>query len=123
VRFKLDENLGRSVIARMSSAGHDVSSVDLERLHGSSDRRLFEVCRSEARVLVSFDLDFANPLVFDPRGSAGVVVLRLPKDAGPDDVETVVDVLLAACKTKTIDGALWIVRSGRVRVWRPPANE
>jgi predicted nuclease of predicted toxin-antitoxin system len=39
-------------------------------MDGSDDRRVFEVCVVEDRVLVTLDTDFANPFNFDPRGTA-----------------------------------------------------
>ena len=101
MRFKLDENLGRSAL----------------------DEQVFEVCRAEERILVTCDLDFANPLVYDPRTASGVAVLRLPKSPGPSDVQAAVACLLAALEQHDITGALWVVRSDRVRVWTPPVND
>jgi hypothetical protein len=75
-------------------------------------------------VLVTCDLDFANPLVHDPRSTVGVAVLRLPRLAGPSDVQAAVAALLAALDHHNITGALWVVRGGRrVRVWTPPGPD
>ena len=38
-------------------------------------------CGSEARGLVTLDLDFANPLVFPPEDFAGIAVLRVDDHA------------------------------------------
>ena len=79
MKCKLDENLGAATHRRLADAGHDVSTVVLQRMAGAPDSAVFERCATEGRVLVTCDLDFANPFVFDPRPTAGVVVLRLPK--------------------------------------------
>ena len=71
MKFKLDENLGRSVLALCEADGHETSSVHLAGLDTSPDERVFSVCLSEERVLVTLDLDFANPLRFDPRPTVG----------------------------------------------------
>ncbi len=70
-------------------------------------------------MLVTLDLDFANPLHHDPRGTPGVAVLRLSVNAGPSDVERAITTLLAAVAAHDIAGSLWVVRSNRVRVWQP----
>jgi predicted nuclease of predicted toxin-antitoxin system len=62
MRFKLDENLGRSALVAFTSAGHDVSTVHLQQLDGAPDDKIFAVYREESRALVTYDLDFANPL-------------------------------------------------------------
>ena len=122
MRFKLDENLGRSALAAFEAAGHDVSSIHLQALDGAPDERVFTVCRNEGRVLVTCDLDVANPLVYDPRTGAGVAVLRLPRSPGPSDVRALVEVLLDALEHHNIAGGLWVVRHDRVRVWTPPTD-
>jgi predicted nuclease of predicted toxin-antitoxin system len=122
VKFKLDENLGQSVVTAFETKGHDVSSVHLQGMEGANDKTVFEVCAAEARTLVTLDLDFANPLTFDPRGSAGVAVLRLPKDAGPSDLRSAIEVLLESLEQNTITGELWVLRSGRVRKWVPRSD-
>lgn len=88
-------------------------------MEGANDRKVFEVCSTEERILVTLDLDFANPLTFDPRETAGVAVLRLPKDAGPSDLQSAIQSLLETLRENKITGALWVLRAGRVRAWVP----
>lgn len=120
MKLKLDENLGSSALRACQDAGHDTSTIHLQQMGGAPDSAVHEVCRSEDRALITLDLDFANPLVFDPRGSAGCAVLRLPKNAGPVDVTAVLTSLLAALTDHDITGQLWVVRHDRVRIWQPP---
>jgi predicted nuclease of predicted toxin-antitoxin system len=119
VRVKLDENLGRGAAVTFAVEGHDVSSVHLQGMDGAHDNRVFEVCREEQRVLVTLDLDFANPLTYDPRPTAGVAVLRLPKDHGPSELRTAIKRLLDGLAEHDILGSLWVVRESGVRVWKP----
>ena len=49
VKFKLDENLGRSVLALCEADAHETSSVHLEGLDGAPDERVFSVCLPEER--------------------------------------------------------------------------
>lgn len=116
MRFKLDENLGRSAFVAFTTAGHDVSTIHLQQLNRAPDDKVFAVCREESRVLVTCDLDFANPLVYDPRTTAGIAVLRLQSTPGPSDVQAAIVSLLRALDQHTIAGALWVVRPDRVRV-------
>lgn len=120
MKLKLDENLGLSALRTCQDAGHDTSTIYLQQMAGASDNVVHAVCRSEDRVLITLDLDFANPLVFDPRGSAGCAVLRLPKNAGSVDVTAVLTSLLDALTDHDITGQLWVVRHDRVRIWQPP---
>lgn len=120
MRVKLDENLGRSVRLAFEAAGHDTSTVRLQGLAGASDRRLFDTCVAEERVLVTLDVDFSNPLEFDPRAGAGVAVLRLSHSPSPSELSAAVAVLLAALARRSIAGSLWVVRGSGIRRWSPP---
>ena len=122
MRFKLDENIGNSFAAVLEAAGHEVSTVVRQHMAGADDRRVYEVCVSEQRALVTFDLDFANPFVFDPRPTAGIVVLRLPHMHGPSDVAAVVDQLVGVAADRDVDGALWIISVRGVRRFVPPES-
>lgn len=84
MRLKLDENLGRRWAEQLRLAGHDVHTVHDEGLAGAADRDVIAAAVDERRVLVTMDLDFANPMRFPPGDTAGVVVLR---DRRPAPVE------------------------------------
>ena len=74
MRLKLDENLGNRGHSILQAAGHDVFTVALQQLCGATDQELIEKCRREDRALVSLDLDFANPLRFQPSQYPGIAV-------------------------------------------------
>ena len=118
-RFKLDENLPRRVEHALRLLGFDVETAVSEHLAGSTDPKLLSACIAERRVLITLDLDFANPLTYDPRPTAGVAVLRLAKDHGPSEVNSIIERLLDELTSHDIVGSLWIVRVDRVRVWKP----
>ena len=82
MRIKFDENLGDRGADILRAAGHDVSTVVEEELCAASDVELIEVCRSERKCLVTLDLDFSNPILFDPAHYYGIAVLRLSAGTG-----------------------------------------
>jgi predicted nuclease of predicted toxin-antitoxin system len=87
-------------------------------LGGATDEELIETCRRERRGLVSLDLDFANPLRFQPSQYAGIAVLRLPSKPSATDLTNLIRTLARALAGDSIVGKLWIVESGRVRVYQ-----
>jgi len=115
VRLKLDENLGLRAQIALRGSGHDVSTVLDQRLSGTSDQSLIEVCTDERRVLVTLDLDFANPLRFKPDATAGIVVLRLPAHPTPDDLDTAVQTLTRGLTVASVERKLWVVQRGTIR--------
>ena len=65
MRLKLDENLGNLGAELLTQAGHEVATVFEEGLRSAEDQRIIEACHTESRRLVTLDLDFGNPLVFN----------------------------------------------------------
>jgi predicted nuclease of predicted toxin-antitoxin system len=116
VRIKTDENIGRRGIELVRDAGHDVMTVHEQQLAGATDVAVFMLCAAENRTLVTLDRDFGQVLRFPPEHSAGIVILVL---GGPASLRLLLDRLrdsLALASTRPVDGALWIVEPGRLRV-------
>jgi hypothetical protein len=70
--------------------------------------------------LVSLDLDFTNPLRFQPSQYPGIAVLRLPAKPSAGDLTRLMHTLALALANDSIAGKLWIVEPGRVRVYQEP---
>lgn len=115
MKLKLDENLDERLADRLCRSGLDVSTVRRQGLGGTSDDALFRRCRQEERALVTLDLDFANPLRFPPKGTAGVIVLRLRRPLLAN-VRALVDTLTEMLSRSSPRNQLWIVEPGRVRI-------
>lgn len=116
MKFKLDENLGHRGAQRLKSAGHDVSTIALQQMIGSSDMRVFEVCAAEGRALVTLDSDFSQVLRFPPEKSAGVAVLSSSGRMTVGLLELLLGQLIEALQHHELSGRLWIVEPGRIRI-------
>jgi len=77
MKVKLDENLPHALAELLRAAGHDVATVLGEGLGGLEDPHLAEIASSEDRVLMTFDLDFADVRHYPIGSHAGIVVFRL----------------------------------------------
>lgn len=119
MKLKLDENLGSACAKLLKKAGYDVATIVEQKLSSAPDHRLIQVCKKERRCLVTLDLDFSNPLVFNPRDFSGIAVLRLPSKPSHQDLLDEVKTLAAGLKQLPIDGKLWIISRGRIREYQP----
>jgi predicted nuclease of predicted toxin-antitoxin system len=123
MKLKLDENLGIRGYEILSGAGHDVATVHSQSLDEAEDTRLIEICRREQRALVSLDLDFANPLRFKPSTYFGIAVLRLPRKPSRQDLLSAIRTLAAGLEREPLAGKLWIVETGRIRVFQEQESD
>ena len=117
MRLKLDENLDEECAALLRQAGHDVTTVPSQKLWARPDREIAEICKTEDRSLITLDLDFANPLIFEPSRYPGIAVLRLPAKATAAHIYRVLRTLIAGLRGKPLRGDLWVVRVGRIRMF------
>ena len=115
MRFKVDENLPNALADLFVEAGHDTVSVEDQGLAGESDGTIADICRDEARALVTLDTDFADIRVFPPPLYGGIVVLR-PKSQGLRSVLNLGERFLNGLENESLAGKLWIVEEERIRV-------
>ncbi len=116
MKLKLDENIGRRGLEFLKAAGHDVATVREQGLQGAKDAAIFEACAAEGRTLVTLDRDFAEVLRFSPERTAGIVVLDVSPRVTPRILLDRLRDFLAVAKSRSVQGKLWIVEPGRVRV-------
>lgn len=115
MKFKLDENLGRRGKDLLTASGHDVATVSDQNLTQAADADVIKACQHEDRCLVTLDLDFGNPLRFNPAHYSGIAVLKLPSY---DHLLITIRTLIKAIETESIEQQLWIVELGRMRIYR-----
>jgi predicted nuclease of predicted toxin-antitoxin system len=118
MKIKLDENFDLRLAPVVAAQGHDVDTVRSEGLSGSDDDTIYQTCRANGRILFTLDLDFANPFRFPPEVTAGIVVIRVPRPVLPIIRATLLSVL-PQLSAQPLQGNLWIVEPGRIRVHEP----
>ena len=99
----------------LQSAGHDAHTVSEENLSRVPDKKLLTEAGKEERVLLTFDLDFANVRDYPPSGHGGIVVFRL-RDQRWKTMETHARQWLRYLASA--NKALTIVEETRIRVHR-----
>lgn len=115
MKFKLDENFGRSAQQLFRDQQHDAVTVPDEGLRGASHRTIADAARREGRILVTMDHDFSNMLRFPPEETPGVVIINPPERVSANLLMRLLGTLLKALAGRQIAGRLWIVEPGRIR--------
>lgn len=116
MRFKLDENFGTRTQKLFRQAGHEVKTVRDQSLQGSSDQTIYNMCCIEQLCLVTLDLDFSNVIRFPPEKTAGIAVVRMPKNATFAVLEHSIRQFLRMLPKISINKQLCIVEIDRIRV-------
>jgi predicted nuclease of predicted toxin-antitoxin system len=115
MKIKLDENLLTALAELLRATGHDAMTVADEALGGSKDPNVLQVASSEDRVLLTFDLEFADIRQYPIGSHAGIVVFRL-HDQRWAVLELPARRLLDSDLLSRLQGGLAIVDESRVRV-------
>jgi predicted nuclease of predicted toxin-antitoxin system len=114
VKVKLDENVHTDVAPALRALGHDVLTVHDQSLAGHPDADIANAVQQEQRILVTFDLDFADIRRYPPSWFAGIVVLRLTAPTLSNQVNALTRFF---AEFSDISGHLWIVEHTRARDW------
>lgn len=119
MKFKLDENLGQAVADLLRAAEHDAATVAEEGLQGAPDPRVLDAAHEESRCLITLDMEFANPLIFDPAGFSGIIVIRLRAPAAHGMLLNAIHTVCQAVTSRVVVGKLWIVHRNQIREYDP----
>jgi len=77
MRFLTDENVYPQIVQALRNLGDDVFDIKEEELTGIPDEDVYDLAKSQDRVLVSMDKDFTNIILYPPQDTAGIIVLKL----------------------------------------------
>ena len=122
MKIKLDENMPMDLGELLRKADHDVVSVAEEGLAGCDDPPVLQAATAEARILMTYDTDFADIRRYPPGTHAGIVVFRL-KDQRWKTLQTPAQRLVSTGALRELRQALAIVDESRVRYRRRNAGE
>lgn len=119
MRFLADAGVSPDTVAFLTRLGHDAIHVRALELHRAQDRELVDYARSEARVIVTFDLDFGDILALGVLDRPSVILLRL-SDGRPVEVNSRLGTVVVEQKAALESGALILVEDVRYRVRKLP---
>ncbi len=115
MKFKLDENLPRELLADLRAAGHDADALPEEGLRGAPDPPIMERVERERLVLLTMDKGIADVRAYAPTRYAGLILLR-PRTSGRQAVLNFVRRHLPALLQADVAGHLLVVSERGIRI-------
>lgn len=115
MNFEIDQNRPVEFVPLLQQAGHDALTVFDEQLVGAPDSQIVTVCQRENRILITADLDLSDIRQYPPEQHPGFVVLRLHRQARPQQIAAL-QRILPLLVTTPLANRLWIVEETRVRI-------
>lgn len=119
MRFLVDMNLATEVAVWLRTQGHDAIHLREVELQALGDQAVVAKAIAEKRVVVTFDLDFADIAAAAGAAPVAVILFRL-RSAQTARVVDRLRGILAAVGPALEQGAVVVVEEQRVRVRRLP---
>ena len=117
MHFLVDADLPRSTGELLLRHGHKAADVRDVGLGAASDEQIATYAKKHGLCPLSGDLDFADIRNYPPEDHAGLVVLRLPRNATAKTILKLVEGLLGKPEVlERLAGRLAIVELGRIRL-------
>jgi predicted nuclease of predicted toxin-antitoxin system len=115
MRFLLDMGVGARVADWLRQQGHDAAHLRDEGLQQLPDRDILAKATTENRVILTFDLDFAEIVAFSSDVFTSVIIFRLRHPKSPTVIRRL-EATLPAIETALLNGAMAVIEDAHFRV-------
>ena len=115
MRFLADMGISLRVAKWLREQGHDVLHLCDERLQRLADSDIFAKAERENRLILTFDLDFAEILALSGNQTVSTIIFRLKNTRTSFVIERLAQVLHTSSKALQ-QGAIIIVQDSHHRV-------
>jgi predicted nuclease of predicted toxin-antitoxin system len=118
MKLKLDENLSRHLKPALAMLGHEVLTVADENLLSQPDTEIARAAKSEHRMLLMLDVEFADLRKYPPGSHPGVILFR-PLSMSPLSVNAFITGSVRRTDLEKLDACVAVVDPVHVRVRYP----
>ena len=115
MRFLADMGVGLRVVRHLRAVGHDAVHLADQGLQRLPDRDIFAKAGIEGRIVLTFDLDFADIAAAAGAALPSVLIFRL-SNARSDSVIARLKAALDAAGPMLLSGAIVAVEDHRIRI-------
>jgi predicted nuclease of predicted toxin-antitoxin system len=115
MRFLADMGISQGVVTWLQAQSHDAIHLRDQGLHRLENGEIFTKAFRESRIILTWDLDFAEILALSGRHTVSAVIFRLVNTRTPHVIERLARVLQESAQDLE-DGAIISVEEGRHRV-------
>jgi predicted nuclease of predicted toxin-antitoxin system len=119
MRFLADMGVAQRIVEWLRAEGHDAVHLREEGLQRMPNGAIFEKAASDARIIVTFDLDFGEIVALSSGRPVGVVLFRLHNTRTPHVIDRL-RVVLGESRRALEEGAIVVVEESRHRTRRLP---
>jgi len=112
MKILADENIPIKIIELLEKDNFNIKRVP----KGADDQSIAELAKSENRVLLTFDRDFGNILLFPPQQYSGIIFIRIR----PPLINTIFSALsnlFKLVKTEEFKGRLFVLSAHSFRIY------
>ena len=121
MKFLADMGVSPKTVESLKGQGYDAVQISEAGLFRMKDSEILQKALQEERIVLTFDLDFADLLAATATTLPSTIVFRL-KTTVPDFVTTRLLSVLAECSRELESGALVTIENGRYRLRHLPIN-
>ncbi|MBA4311527.1 MAG: hypothetical protein C0417_02745 [Chlorobiaceae bacterium] len=114
MKFLLDQNISPKTTAYLCNLGHDAVDTRILKLGEASDEDLWKLSVSEKRILITFDLDFADVREYPHRFGPGIIVFRT-RSTTSATVNSQLRYIFDHFSEQDLQGKLIIITENRIR--------
>lgn len=122
MRFLVDNALSPIVAKRLRQAGHEAAHVRDYGLAAASDEEIFERAKTDDRILVSADTDFATLLALWGESRPSLILFRQARNRRPEQQAAMLLSNLPAIEEPLQSGCVVVLEDARLRIRRLPVG-
>lgn len=121
MKFLADMGVSPKTVEALKAEGYDAIHISEAGLFRMKDSEILQKALQEERIVLTFDLDFADLLAATGAVLPSTIIFRLKKTV-PDFVSARLLSVLLDCRDDVESGALVTIEDGRYRLRSLPIN-